>query len=151
MVLATIITSLENFLGLKPDADLDMLEVAGDGDNVEMTNEEESIASTEITVPSVASMPQQEQQQQQQQSLRKPPTKKKVVKEAWDEDATDEDEKSGNSASDGDDANGSLGNGPGGKGKSWLDPNGGGGLLDVLAAFQRLRTEFDEKFRAMWA
>ena len=161
MVLATIITSLENFLGSNAESDLEMLEIAGDGDALEMTIDEESLASTEITVPSVQSA------EISQRSVRKPaPAKSKVVKESWDDDDEGDDIEAAAKSNDVLEGNFRPGRRQaqepartfsGDQGdrssdaQSGLDTDGSGGISDVLAAFQRLRKEFDEKFRAMWA
>ena len=163
MILATITTSLENFSRPNPESDLEMLDVAGDGDTLEMTIDEESLASTEITVPSVQSA------EISRPSGRKPaPTKSKVVKESWEDDDDEGDDVEaaikGNDTSEGNFGPGRrqgqqpAGTSSGNQGdnssdaKPWPDTDGGGGSIkDVLAAFQRLREEFDEKFRAMWA
>ena len=131
MVLATINTSLALFLGLGSADDLDMLDVMGSGDVAENEGDEE-IAATAIPETTTAS---------NTTSSRQVPVvkKSKKVVDDWDasEDALVEEEnvlKSGGNS------------GLGGTDDEEYDK-----LMNVYRAFRKLKTEFDEKFRAIWA
>ncbi|KAI7150867.1 hypothetical protein KC352_g28624, partial [Hortaea werneckii] len=148
LVVATIITSLMNFMKLKEGTDLDMLDVMGDLDVHDEAEDNEVAASdeqSELSAPSAAdsaiSMPERPKQA---------PTSTKKAKntESW-EDVADEEEKvheraerrAANAVRLENEAAQAL--------KSGVRNNES--LKDVLIAFQKLHAEFYEKFRAMWA
>ncbi|KAK5112755.1 hypothetical protein LTR62_003853 [Meristemomyces frigidus] len=150
LVLATIITSLLNFMKLKEGTDMDMLDVMGDLDAHDEAEDNEVAAAedttSEMSAPSAADsavvLP--------DRSTRPAPTKKAAKKtESW-EDAADveedtqrkEDRRAAHAAK----LQAEVG--------ETLEAAAGGsteGLKDVLKAFQKLHSEFNAKFRAMWA
>ncbi|PQE30888.1 DEAD DEAH box helicase protein [Rutstroemia sp. NJR-2017a WRK4] len=128
MVLATICTSLALYLGLE-DSDAEILDVMGAGDEVENANDERMAEDGTQTV-SVSAPPSLKEQPK--------PVRGRRVVESWDayEDklAAEEDflqeELDNNAASDDEEYE---------------------KLKNVYRAFRKLKTEFDEKFRAIWA
>ncbi|PQE07733.1 DEAD DEAH box helicase protein [Rutstroemia sp. NJR-2017a BVV2] len=129
MILATICTSLALYLGLE-DSDAEILDVMGAGDEVENANDER-LAEDGIQTVSVSPPPSLKEQP-------KPVRGRKVV-ESWDayEDklAAEEDylqEELDNDAGATDDEEYEK-------------------LKNVYRAFRKLKTEFDEKFTAIWA
>lgn len=138
LVLATIITSLLNFMKLKVGSDMDFLDTMGELDTLEEA-EDETVAVKEDgeAVPTPA------------EALKAKPTitKKKAKKaDSWEDMADEEEviEKDFNEAAARldeltfDSA-------------AWEGQGGEKGLLKVLKAFQRLHSEFNLKFKAMWA
>jgi len=141
MVLATIITSLMNFMKLKPSSDLDMLEVMGNLDALEEAEDDKIAASeTDTTASSVVSDP--------MRNPEKPVVLKKKGKklDSWEDDEDDEasalPDRSRNGANNEADVLADA---------AWDGEVGEKGLLQVLKAFQLLHKEFNEKFKAMWA
>ena len=130
MVLATIVTSLALYLGLASDADPEMLDIMGSGDAAENEQDEE-VAATVVTdtasTKSTASS---------QPAIVK---KGKKVVDDWDagEDAMVEEENYLKSEGQ---------NGTGATDDEEYDK-----LMNVYKAFRKLKAEFDEKFRAIWA
>ncbi|KAK6597799.1 dead deah box helicase [Botrytis cinerea] len=129
MVLATIATSLALHLGLGQDTDSELLDVMGAGDSVENENDEKM---AEDSIPQAASGPPSEVQQAQ-------PVRRKKVVDDWDagedrlaaeEDYLEKEKESGAGATDDEEYE---------------------KLMNVYRAFRKLKTEFDEKFRAIWA
>lgn len=129
MVLATIATSLALHIGLGQDGDAELLDVMGAGDSVENENDEKV---AEDTIPQVASTPSSELQQAQ-------PVRRKKVVDDWDagedklaaeEDYLEREKESGAGVTDDDEYQ---------------------KLMTVYRAFRKLKTEFDEKFRAIFA
>lgn len=129
MVLATIATSLALHLGLGQDTDSELLDVMGAGDSVENENDEKM---AEDSIPQAASGPPSEVQQAQ-------PVRRKKVVDDWDagedrlaaeEDYLEKEKESGAGATDDEEYE---------------------KLMTVYRAFRKLKTEFDEKFRAIWA
>lgn len=125
LILATIITSLANFLHLKETQELDMLNIVGSGDALEI-NEDENIADEQST-PSIAKI---------QPKQTAPTPKKKAVVESWDAEA------------EGDEAESSSGEGSTASNGMEMDEIG---LLKVYKTFVQLKAEFDEKFKAIFA
>jgi len=131
MVLATIVTSLALYIGLGNSDDPEMLDVMGTGDAAENDADEEiAAASVPLAPPATTTII------NTQQAL---PARKKKVVDDWDagEDALVEEEnylktegQNGVGATDGEEYE---------------------KLLNVYKAFRKLKTEFDEKFRAIWA
>lgn len=131
MVLATIATSLALHLGLNDSSDPEMLDVMGSGDAAENDADAE-VAETLVSDPSVTSTKSNAPAQ---------PTfvKKKKVVDDWDagEDALVAEEEY------------LKGEGVNGMGVS--DDEEYDKLMNVYKAFRKLKTEFDEKFRVIWA
>ncbi|KAA8565170.1 hypothetical protein EYC84_010910 [Monilinia fructicola] len=129
MVLATIATSLALHLGLGQDTDAELLDVMGAGDSVENENDEKM---AEDAIPQTISAPSSELQPYQ-------PVRRKKVVDDWDagedrlaaeEDYLEKERESGAGVTDDDEYQ---------------------KLMTVYRAFRKLKTEFDEKFRAIWA
>ncbi|ESZ96877.1 hypothetical protein SBOR_2742 [Sclerotinia borealis F-4128] len=129
MVLATIATSLALHLGLGQDTDAELLDIMGAGDSVENENDEKM---AEDAIPQAVSAPSGELQQAQ-------PVRRKKVVDDWDagedrlaaeEDYLEKEKESGAGATDDEEYQ---------------------KLMTVYRAFRKLKTEFDEKFRAIWA
>jgi superfamily II RNA helicase len=138
LVLATIITSLLNFMKLKVGSDMDFLDTMGELDTIEEA-EDETVAVKEDgeAVPAPSEAPKA-----------MPTIAKKTAKKAdsWEDMADEEEviEKDFNAATakfeqlSFDSA-------------AWEGQGGEKGLLKVLKAFQKLHSEFNMKFKAMWA
>ncbi|KAF7874002.1 hypothetical protein EAF04_002674 [Stromatinia cepivora] len=129
MVLATIATSLALHLGLGQDTDAELLDVMGAGDSVENENDEKM---AEDLSPQNVPAPSSELQQAQ-------PVRRKKVVDDWDagedrlaaeEDYLEKEKESGAGATEDEEYQ---------------------KLMTVYRAFRKLKTEFDEKFRAIWA
>jgi hypothetical protein len=130
MVLATIATSIALHLGLGSDADPEMLDVMGTGDAAENDADEKIAAATVSDAPTVSAAATQ---------ITAPHKKSKKIVDDWDagEDALVAEE----------DYLKSEGlNGTGATDDEEYDK-----LMNVYKAFRKLKTEFDEKFRAIWA
>lgn len=144
LVLATVVTSLENFLKLTPTDETDMINLSGQGDVMEEDagGEEDSNAPSEKS-SRIATTKAPEPGLQAK--------KKKIVKDAWDASDSDDEtditspEETASTARTAESLLGSDDNSSSG-GSSSED-----GLMNVLTAFRLLKTEFDEKFKAMWA
>ncbi|CZS88239.1 related to SKI2-antiviral protein and putative helicase [Rhynchosporium graminicola] len=131
MVLATIVTSLALHLGLGSDADPEMLDVMGSGDAAE--NEEDAeVAAASIAEPTATN-------NSASGSTQPAFVKKKKVVEDWDagEDALVAEEE--------------YLKGEGLNGTGATDDEEYDKLMNVYKAFRKLKTEFDEKFRVIWA
>jgi hypothetical protein len=130
MVLATITTSLALHLGLGNSADPEMLDVMGSGDAAE--NDADAEIAEEIVVEPTTLKP---TATVQPGLVRK---SKKVVDD-WDagEDALVAEE--------------DYLKGEGQNMTSASDPEEYEKLMNVYKAFRKLKNEFDEKFRAIWA
>ncbi|KAF2185444.1 hypothetical protein K469DRAFT_160360 [Zopfia rhizophila CBS 207.26] len=139
LVLATIVTSLSNFMKLTPESDLDFADVRGEGEEADERQEDELMPEdsgyeTASTIPTRTA---KVGGNQQEMTARQ---KKKKVVDSWDdEDLEDEVEVENKNV----------------KNTTMQDEEKpaweNGGLLNVLKAFRMLREEFDEKFRAIWA
>ncbi|KAK3113657.1 hypothetical protein LTR53_008839 [Teratosphaeriaceae sp. CCFEE 6253] len=146
LVLATIVTSLLNFMKLREGTDMDMLDVMGDldaHDEAEDNEVADSEAQSEMSGPSAAdsaiSMPDRSRQQAA-------PKKKAKDTENWEEVADHEEdlqEKEKRRAANAARLEAEMG--------ETLEAAGGSqeGLKDVLKAFQKLHTEFQVKFKAI--
>ncbi|KAK6079013.1 DEAD/DEAH box helicase [Seiridium cupressi] len=149
LVLATIITSLLNFMKLKEGTDLDMLDVMGDLE-IHDEAEENTVATSEAPQPgepasasgvaggAVSSIPERS---------RLVAKKKAKNADSWEEVADEENDiaraeerRAAHAARLQSDVNDALG-----------EAVNGEGLREVLKAFQKLHAEFNIKFRAMWA
>ena len=144
MVLATIVTSLSNFMNLGTESDLDFIDVRGGGDEGEEEKEDKFLpndAASEITNLSGTTLnsgPGGIIKQELPVLVKK---KKAKVVDSWDDEA-DETESESDVEEDWD-AEGEEGDAP-----AWEE---GAGLLNVLKAFRALKEDFDTKFRTMWA
>jgi hypothetical protein len=130
MVLATIATSLALYLGLGSDSDPEMLDVMGSGDAAENEADEETAAAAVPDVPTTKAATATQYM---------PPKKSKKVVDDWDagEDAIVAEENFLNSEEM--------------KGTGATDDEEYDKLMNVYKAFRKLKAEFDEKFRAIWA
>jgi ATP-dependent RNA helicase DDX60 len=130
MVLATIATSLALYLGLGSDSDPEMLDVMGSGDAAENEADEETAAAAVPDVPTTKAATATQYM---------PPKKSKKVVDDWDagEDAIVAEENFLKSEEM--------------KGTGATDDEEYDKLMNVYKAFRKLKTEFDEKFRAIWA
>jgi hypothetical protein len=130
MVLATIATSIALHLGLGVDADPEMLDVMGSGDAAENDADEEIAAATVSDAPAKSTAAAQSAV---------PVKKSKKVVDDWDagEDAIVAEENYLKSE--------------GLNGTGATDDEEYDKLMNVYKAFKKLKTEFDEKFRAIWA
>lgn len=140
LVLATISASLANFLKL-PESDLSLLDVIGEGDETNNAEDDkfagDSTTDTESTAASTATVDTGRTSVGTGTSTGSKPKTKKKVADSWD-DSEDEEE------AEPEDANGSLGDDPS---KEDLER----GFLNVYKAITKLRTEFDTKFRKIFA
>ena len=130
MVLATIATSIALHLGLGTDADPEMLDVMGAGDAAENDADEKVAAATITDAPTTQALTNQ---------AAAPVKKSKKVVDDWDagEDALVAQE----------DYLKSEGlNGTGATDDEEYDK-----LMNVYKAFRKLKSEFDEKFHAIFA
>lgn len=144
LVLATIVTSLANFMHHNADQDLDLTENVGSGDAQETAEDErlaQEIAEDERLAPEGSSNKNEPQPKPKQPTTT---PKKDSISEDWDADAEDisPDDLSSNST-------------PEESSKSRLPfeawENDEFGLVKVYKAFQALKKEFDGKFLAIWA
>lgn len=129
MVLATIATSIALHLGLGSDADPEMLDVMGSGDAAENdADEQEAAAAVPDALPKSA-----------QPAQTTAPIRKKKVVDDWDagEDALVAEENYLKSE--------------GLNGTGATDDEEYDKLMNVYKAFRKLKTEFDAKFREIWA
>jgi len=167
LVLATIVTSLQNFMKLSPDCETDMLDVQGSMDAHGLAKEGSLMPEDALEIQSSLELDEQGEQttsmaagradKQNGRSISdntgpnssapKPTAKsrKSKLKESWDDSESEEEpvvvDKSGDDM---------LGDAP----DAWSEADGdgdGGSLQDVLTAFLKLQAEFDVKFKAMWA
>lgn len=154
LVLATIITSLMNFMKMTEGSDMDMLDVMG-GMDAHEEEEDDKVAAvedqqSEMSGPSAADsgvvLP-------ERAKPKEAPTKKQAKNaDSWEDLAGDEEEKEKAEAAAAtekqleDEADELLGNGA-----AWEGARGGEGLKNVLKAFTALHKEFSVKFKAMWA
>jgi len=131
MVLATIATSLALYLGLDSDADPEMLDIMGSGDAAENDADAKVAAETEPEPAAAA--------KSNAPTQGAPIKKSKKVADDWgaSEDAMVAEE---------DYLNSERLNGTGATDDEEYDK-----LMNVYKAFRKLKTEFDEKFRAIWA
>ncbi|KAL2374963.1 DEAD/DEAH box helicase, variant [Blastomyces gilchristii SLH14081] len=155
MVLATIVTSLENFLKLTPGTDADAIDVMGSGEMYEgevdvgamqdggldgmgeLGDVGVGVLNRPIVPTTAASTP--------APTTASKPRRKKVVDSWEDEDVEDNGDNDGN---DGASKGGEFGDED--PAAPW-DGKDRGGIFNVLKGFKLLREEFDMKFREMWA
>lgn len=148
LVLATIITSLLNFMKLKEGTDMDMLDVMGDLDMHDEAEDNDVAGSdeqSEMSAPSAADSGISGIVPERPKAITKKQAKNT---ESW-EDTADKEEavtkreaqKAANAERLESEAAQVLEN----------ESSKNQGLKDVLKAFQKLQVEFNVKFRAMWA
>ncbi|KAH6638931.1 hypothetical protein C7974DRAFT_329772 [Boeremia exigua] len=139
MVLATIVTSLTNFMNLGTESDLDFIDVRGGGDDDEEDLEDklQGVADDQQG-PATGTQGARGPAAQQNLPVQLAKKKKKVV-DSWDEDAESSSE--GENWDDGEESEEEAE-------VAWDEKTG---LLNVLKAFKLLKADFDTKFRAMWA
>lgn len=144
-VLATIVTSLSNFLKIDANGDVDILDVQADGDRVEEAKEDKVGEKEEMD----EKKPMDATFNAMGAPLKEEPIKKKTKKakvlDSWDDDDEDEEETS-QMGTNGGQAASELAD----MISAW-DIEKDGGFLKVLKAFRRLQENFNEKFKAMWA
>ncbi|KAF1954271.1 P-loop containing nucleoside triphosphate hydrolase protein [Byssothecium circinans] len=141
MVLATVVTSLSNFMNLSSDSELD---VRGEGDDAEEAQEDKLLPDdsgyeTGSTMSGASRGP------AAHNALPVQVKKKKKVADSWDDDA-DEEEMADEAEAKAKATEAELKQLE--EKPAWEE---GTGLLNVLKAFKALKEEFDTKFRAMWA
>lgn len=139
MVLATIVTSLANFLKL-PESDLSMLDIIGEGDETNNAEDDKfavDSTDTESVATSTATTDTGRTSIMSASSSGSKPLKKKKVADSWDD--SDDDEVDQPEA-----ANGSVEED---LSKEDLEK----GFLNVYKAFTKLKVEFDTKFRKIFA
>lgn len=138
--MATICASLANFLKL-PESDLSLLDVIGEGDENNNLEDDkfggDSTTDTESTTTSTATADTGRTSMTSASSTSSKPKPKKKVAEAWDDSDADE-------ASELEERNGALGDDAS---KEELER----GFLNVYKAMTKLRSEFDTKFRKIFA
>lgn len=145
MVLATIVTSLSNFLKL-PDSDVSMLDVMGEGDehnNLEDDKFAAEIPSEKVEGSSINTNSDRGRVPLPTVSASKPSSKKKVAK-AWDDEDLDEVEDLNSASREIEET--ILGNS-----NSRSVDEIEAGFLNVYRALSKLRVEFDTKFKAIFA
>ena len=139
-MLATIITSLSVFMKLSTGSELDMLDVIGSGEVAENAQDGDiaeaeggQTAAPQSTAAAAAAL------------AAAAPAKKKKAKVADDWEAAEQEA----------DAADAVSSARAARHEALADEAGGGsderGLMNVLKALQRLKTEFDITFRKMWA
>lgn len=138
-MLATVCASLANFLKL-PESDLSLLDVIGEGDESNNLEDDkfggDSTTDTESTTGSTATTDTGRSSMTTASSTSAKPKPKKKVADSWDDsDAEEVNELETNGAL-GDDAS-----------KEELEK----GFLNVYKAMTKLRSEFDTKFRKIFA
>ena len=144
LVLATITTSLMNFLKLKNVDDMEFLDVVGDMDEI-IEAQDEVVADAEI-----AEGDGEVKAKEIKKGISTSAAKKKGKKlDSW-EDASSEDEDDALEAEEEERLDKKM-EGIDLGDAAWDGAAGEAGLMDVLRAFQKLRFEFNAKFRAMWA
>jgi hypothetical protein len=136
MILATIVTSLAVYLGLGTDADPEMLDVMGSGDTIENDGDEQLAVNTESQQPTEAYQP-----PKIGTPIQPPPVQKGKKKVADDWDAS-EDNMAAEEDFLADEAK---------KSSAVSDEEEYEKLMNVYKAFRKLKTQFDEKFYAIWA
>ncbi|KAJ8108297.1 hypothetical protein OPT61_g8268 [Boeremia exigua] len=140
MVLATIVTSLTNFMNLGTESDLDFIDVRGGGDDDEEDLEDKlQGVADDAQGPATGSQGARGPAAQQNLPVQLAKKKKKVV-DSWDDEAESDSE--GENWDDGEESEEEAGE------VAWDEKTG---LLNVLKAFKLLKADFDTKFRAMWA
>jgi hypothetical protein len=144
MVLATIVTSLSNFMNLGTESDLDFIDVRGGGDEAEEDREDKFLptdAASEITTLSGTTLNSGTGPVKQDLPVLTKKKKTKVM-DSWEDEADEAEDSAEENWDDGSDEEGTQ------EPPAWEE---GAGLLNVLKAFRALKADFDTKFRTMWA
>jgi hypothetical protein len=142
MVLATIVTSLSNFMNLGTDSDLDFIDVRGGGDEADEDKEDKLLpndAASEITNLSGTTLNSGSGPVKQDLPVMVKKKKTKVM-DSWEDEDDDDEEEEEDEDWDAEDADQEA--------LAWEE---GAGLLNVLKAFKALKEDFDTKFKTMWA
>ena len=135
LVLAVLVTCFKNYISENKMTDLDMLDLQGGGDAIELSEDDKS-AEKDATSGSETTA----DQQQLEASVHR--RRKEKVLDTWDAGASSEE----------DDLTGSteVGTPAESDADTWVE-DGSGGLRNVFTAFSMLKSTFDTKFRTMWA
>lgn len=145
MVLATLITSLENFLNPNELADTDMLDIAGGGDVNELGQEEKFLETEDKEGPNAQSLVNRQQPAAQAAPVQKTTrARQDKVADSWEEamDDAEEADFAEESKPDPEEQRAQ---------EMESDDQARKSLILVHRAFQQLKSEFDVKFQAMWA
>lgn len=154
LVLATIATSLENFMKLSPGTDVEMLEALSISDRLDEEVDERALGVVEDQLTPPKPPPSKERPPTKSVTIQPARTKKAEVSDNWDDNLSD-DEKDDSVFQARDSGpgqhqctNGSTGTSLASDTDTVLEDKG---LLQVLQAFKMLQAEFNQKFKAMWA
>jgi superfamily II RNA helicase len=142
MVLATIVTSLSNFMNLGTESELDFIDVRGGGDEADEEKEDKFLpndAASEVTNLSGTTLNSGSGPVKQDLPIQVKKKKAKVM-DSWEDEDEEDEEEDVEEDWDADDADQEA--------PAWEE---GAGLLNVLKAFKALKEDFDTKFRTMWA
>jgi ATP-dependent RNA helicase DDX60 len=166
LVLATVVTSLENFLKLSLTTGTEMLDVMGSGDMRESEVDErvlETESANECTISS-SMLPIHEKTEQGSTSSKAPSAlRRKKLADSWDDEVSDDmaENDGGIPETIGEALKAAKAEkkrfGKGMKQTKEVEDDGealelgDGELLMVLKAFTMLQAEFNQKFKAMWA
>ncbi|KAL4968332.1 putative DEAD/DEAH box helicase [Aspergillus stella-maris] len=155
LVLATIVTSLENFMKLSPGTDCEMLEAMGAGDAYEDEIDDDAQGASEVPTESSPLSPAKNKQSSVILPERPVKAKRKPVADSWEDEMSDETPSDWEAEDTSPDSQGTSPRQTGSTGSltqtsadAVLD---GKGLLQVLQTFKMLQTEFNAKFKAIWA
>lgn len=140
-MLATIVTSLANFLHLKATVDTELINTVGSGDALEI-DEDENLADDDDAGDTDASIA---LALKSKQVLPTPKAAKVQVAESWDDEEEEVDDGDNDASSTPSDW------GENSEELEYGSKTGDEGLLQVYKAFVRLKVEFDEKFKLIWA
>ncbi|KAF3481035.1 uncharacterized protein GIQ15_03794 [Arthroderma uncinatum] len=151
LVLATIVTSFENFLKLSPGTDADILDAIGSGDahegEVDLRAMQEATENMKLKGPGALDLRMTATAPTSPSSPAPiTTTRKKKVADSWEDEAEDDeaDEKAAIEAErppPPEEADGTPA----------ASDRGNAGIYDVLRGFKLLQAEFNQKFKAMWA
>ncbi|PWY93852.1 DEAD/DEAH box helicase [Aspergillus sclerotioniger CBS 115572] len=168
LVLATIVTSFENYLKLSNNTDMDLLDVAGSGDNRELSLEDDAVdtgqsspGKTTKTAGRISATMQSKPKTPISPGPSARPKKSKVA-DSWEDELSDEDpSQKDDEISKGSEKPIRTTNQLKGKGKNNVASAQRNSdsrtefnemeFLQVLQAFKMLQAEFNAKFKAMWA
>ena len=150
LVLATIVASLSNYLLAETTSEMDMLDLKGGGDIADIALDDKvsdkeagaaGQSNVDPTVPDLAAGV---------SNLGMGGKKKNAkVVDSWDDEGGD-DEEDDVAEIEEDDGTTQIGSEGGISAATWAD-DGRASMRNVLLAFVAVKTEFDEKFKAMWA
>ncbi|CAK4000049.1 P-loop containing nucleoside triphosphate hydrolase [Lecanosticta acicola] len=154
LVLATIMTSLMNFMKLSEGSDMDMLDIMGRMDAHE-EEEDDKIAAveeqqSEASGPSIADSGISGMMPERPKTAAAPTKKQSKNAESWEDLAGDDDDDADGADSTARRELGEQAEALAQELSAW-EGEGGEGLKNVLKAFQKLHAEFNIKFKAMWA